>query len=816
MASAATESDVGRDAASKYDAFISYSHARDRPLAVALESGLERFAKPWYRRRAMRVFRDESSLSATPGLWPTIEEALTGSRFLILVASPESARSRWVSKEIEHWLALGRRDRLLIAVSDGSVAWDEVGDFDWTHTDALPHVLRSAFADEPLYVDLRWARTVDGVSLRDPRFREPLATIAAPLHGSPRDELIGEDLRQHRRTLRLARGAVTTLAVLLLATAAATAVAFDQRSTALTERDRAEQQARIALSRQLAAEAQITGDDQLDQGLLLATQAYALEPSAPGRAGVLARVMLRSPYLVGYLPGSTDATTVTAAPQGDIFVLGDEEGQVSAWQAAGRQRLHSFQPRLPAEVTAIEFSHDGQVLIAGAADGTFGIWDYATGRQLDSESATDAVAGVALDATGERFAVVSREYVVMVGAVGGDTRTLENGSALPGAWLAFMPGEVLVAISGQGDVTTWHLTSDEPPTERRIGLGQPFESAVSPNFQLFAGVTLGNTPYVVGTTSGIDLGNIDIDVSGLTIDVTTFDRAGDTLAVAYSGRIVLWDLRLQSPQHPTLLGVPGRTTDVAFGVDDRVVVAVGERGVAVWNIDAEPAFVRRIEPSGAKRLDQIPNVVRGATSAAFSPDGRLLATTLIDLDGPEPLLVVVWDLERDREVLRFPGENVLGFSRDGMRLAAEPFQGDGPVVVADIESGETKEVTEIPWTPSTSDSGDSEAAGPWDAQNDRGLGASMPSDGTVTLWDVARNQPIADLSVYGQPDASTLAFDEAGQRLAVATAGGVVSIVDVDPESWRARACSLVGRPLTEAEQQTFIGSMDVPDACAQ
>ena len=58
-----------------YDAFISYSHAADGLLAPRLQAGLQRFAKPWWKRRALRVFRDESSLSANPHLWSSITEA---------------------------------------------------------------------------------------------------------------------------------------------------------------------------------------------------------------------------------------------------------------------------------------------------------------------------------------------------------------------------------------------------------------------------------------------------------------------------------------------------------------------------------------------------------------------------------------------------------------------------------------------------------------------------------------------------------------------------------------------------------------------
>ena len=48
-----------------YDAFISYSHAKDKPIAAALQSVIQKLGKAWYQRRAARVFRDDTSLSAT-------------------------------------------------------------------------------------------------------------------------------------------------------------------------------------------------------------------------------------------------------------------------------------------------------------------------------------------------------------------------------------------------------------------------------------------------------------------------------------------------------------------------------------------------------------------------------------------------------------------------------------------------------------------------------------------------------------------------------------------------------------------------------
>src|SRR3954449_1084957 len=150
----------------RYNAFISYSHAADGKLAPALQSALQRFAKPWYRRRALRIFRDQTSLAATPELWPTIQTALDDSRYFLLLASPEAAQSKWVRREVSHWLATKPAGRLFIVLTGGELVWDETaGDFDWTKTTSLPQELRGASPAEPLWVDLRWARGEQQLSL---------------------------------------------------------------------------------------------------------------------------------------------------------------------------------------------------------------------------------------------------------------------------------------------------------------------------------------------------------------------------------------------------------------------------------------------------------------------------------------------------------------------------------------------------------------------------------------------------------------------------------------------------------------------------
>src|SRR3712207_2231637 len=120
-----------------YAAFISYSHAADGKLAPALQRGLHGFARPWFRLRAVHVFRDETSLSANPGLWFSIEQALRNAEFFILLASPEAARSPWVDREVTYWLQHKSPASFLIVLTDGELVWNNgTADFDWTRTTA--------------------------------------------------------------------------------------------------------------------------------------------------------------------------------------------------------------------------------------------------------------------------------------------------------------------------------------------------------------------------------------------------------------------------------------------------------------------------------------------------------------------------------------------------------------------------------------------------------------------------------------------------------------------------------------------------------
>jgi hypothetical protein len=187
-----------------YDAFISYSHAADNRLAPRLQQSLQRFAKPMWRLWSLRIFRDETSLAATHALPDILKRALEASRYFILLASPAAAHSKWVTQEIQHWLATKGSTSLLIVLTEGEIVWSDAnGDFDWTQTTALPKCLAGTFNLEPKWEDLTKIRQADDISPRNPVLQHATASLFCAITGRALDDVIGEDIRVHRRNAQI-------------------------------------------------------------------------------------------------------------------------------------------------------------------------------------------------------------------------------------------------------------------------------------------------------------------------------------------------------------------------------------------------------------------------------------------------------------------------------------------------------------------------------------------------------------------------------------------------------------------------------------
>jgi tetratricopeptide (TPR) repeat protein len=203
----------------RYDAFISYSHAKDRPIAKALQSAMQRLGKPWYRLRALRVFRDDASLTANPDLWGSIEAALRSARYFVLLASPNAASSPWVTREVAFWLEHKSPSTLFIGLTESPLESPV-----WPGGIPVPSNLAGIFTSEPRWVDLRRFRT--DASTGDRGFMSLAADFSAAIHGMPKEDLLSEEVRQQRAALSLAVGAAVALFVIA--------------AVAIAERNRAE------------------------------------------------------------------------------------------------------------------------------------------------------------------------------------------------------------------------------------------------------------------------------------------------------------------------------------------------------------------------------------------------------------------------------------------------------------------------------------------------------------------------------------------------------------------------------------------------
>ncbi len=380
-----------------YDGFISYSHAADGKMAPALQRGLERLAKPWNSRRALHVFRDETGLSTNPHLWSAIEAALNGSGWFVLLASPESASSEWVNKEITHWVATKSVDRILPVVTDGIWEWDPAtADFS-ADSSAVPNALRGVLHDEPRHLDLRWAREETDLDLRNSRFRGAVADLAAPMHDIPKDDLEGEDIRQHRRARRLARGGVAALAVLLVAALIATGFAV-----------RARHQANVATDDALAGGLTAKVDPLLKSGnydlaLLLAVEANRaasqLPPSSSAVGGArdeLVHSLAAEPALSRTLAGPQGiVSTVAYSPDGKTIVSQSTSGALRAWHAVtGAPFTHQLPP-VAGTSTGLALNDAGLLVVTGAGTATHGTLETATDKNRLWDLANEPALAVA-------------------------------------------------------------------------------------------------------------------------------------------------------------------------------------------------------------------------------------------------------------------------------------------------------------------------------------------------------------------------------------------------------------------------------------
>jgi len=371
---ASSPDSFGAVGSSEFDVFISYSRSVSTPLAVDLQRELERFAKKWNQLRAVRVFRDDSSMSANTALWSTIESALTTSNHFILISTPESAASDYVNNEVRWWIERKGVGSLLLVLAGGQLAWNNAeGGF--TADSAVPPALRHAFPEEPRWIDMTWYGQPGSAGIADPRFEERVADLAAPVRGVDRDALIGANLAEHRKTMRRARIAIATLATLLVASLVASGVAVTQRNTAKKLFADSVGQ-RIAFEAAQILNGEVAGGPGRGLQQLLVAERLKAKPDPGAYLNAMIATAgigkIATKRFAGAAISSDRIATGSAAVTGDIQIWDSELKPVGPTIQTGNDSY----PKA--------FSHSGKLLAAGNDLGVVTVWDLDTGARRGS------------------------------------------------------------------------------------------------------------------------------------------------------------------------------------------------------------------------------------------------------------------------------------------------------------------------------------------------------------------------------------------------------------------------------------------------
>jgi tetratricopeptide (TPR) repeat protein len=217
----------------RYKAFISYSWA-DAVWGNWLQKAVETYRTPAaligkdgalgpVPARLHPLFKDREEEAAGASIGAAVETALAASEFLIVVCSPNSAKSKWVDREVA-WFKTHRDPAKILALIVGGEPGSTAAECfprALTHR-VLPDLsITDQAEDAPLAADARDS----GDGKRKARLK-----IAAALLGVGLDELVRRDDRRRTLRVRLVVGGSLAMSALALAAVRARDEADFQRA----------------------------------------------------------------------------------------------------------------------------------------------------------------------------------------------------------------------------------------------------------------------------------------------------------------------------------------------------------------------------------------------------------------------------------------------------------------------------------------------------------------------------------------------------------------------------------------------------------
>jgi WD40 repeat protein/tRNA A-37 threonylcarbamoyl transferase component Bud32 len=536
---------------------------------------------------------------------------------------------------------------------------------------------------------------------------------------------------------------------------------------------------------------------------------------------------------------------------GECTGLGDADAHITIRDAAMLDPIgRSIEPEafvgayVGTEYAAPQFAltPDDRSLITASEDGELARWDLRTSKKTRTlRIETGLAPALAVSPDGLTVAVGVKHGVQLVDLRSGTVRAASGDVAGSPSWVLFSPdGKMVVATNRDKTVTRWDVASATPLETLRGHSNFVQQPVFSPDGETLYTVSHDGTAIAWDLTGDRRLGRPFTFTHDRNFSRTGYDGHpgklspnGRLIAVGLKERgIALWDARKLTPVGEPLLDTGGEVKSLAFSPDGRTLAAVTQRLLTLWNVGSR---TRLREPLDAGS----PSII---LAVGFSPDGATLATASSSVG------ITLWDVATgdsldERAIVGSASD--IAFSADGAMIASVPSRGGAEVWDAATRTS----IATFDGKPGNEDS--SVALSP-----DGHFLAVGGFGRFVRLWDVRTGKLVHELDLGGN-GAFTLEFTPDGRTLAISgfepaaslwdvesgtqigpqlTAGdrrtmidlsadgremlevhgnGHGAVWDIDPESWKRRACELANRTLTRAEWEKFLPGRPYEPACA-